>query len=74
LFSDEVIIRAARIPDPPSGVNTFIIAPNVNVDDMVISWTVEYDGGSPIIAYTILIREGDEISFSEDAVNCEGTE
>lgn len=74
LPSQEVIIRAARIPDPPTAVNTFIIAPNVNVDDMVISWTAEYDGGSPVIAFTILVLEGDAITFTEDSVNCAGTD
>lgn len=74
LFSDEVVVRAARIPDPPSSLTTFIVAPNVNVDDMVISWTAEYDGGSPITAYKILIQESDGLTFTETIATCGGTD
>jgi hypothetical protein len=57
-FSDEIIIRAARIPDPPSSILTTVNIPNsspLTVEPMVMSWTTEYNGGSPILSYTILI-------------------
>ena len=37
-----------------------------------ISWTPDYDGGSPITAYKIIIRESDEVTYSEDGSNCDG--
>lgn len=66
-FSDEVTIRAARIPDSPSTVVTVI-----DVDSVVISWTPEYDGGSAITSYTVMIQESDSESYSEELVNCDG--
>jgi hypothetical protein len=45
-FSDEVTIRAAKIPEMPIQVAT-----QVDVDNIIITWTPDYDGGSPIFAY-----------------------
>ena len=50
-----ILIRAAKLATPPSGVTTIIPAPNTSVADMVITWTPEYDGGSQIFAYKIEI-------------------
>jgi hypothetical protein len=75
-MSTPVVIRAARIPDPPSAITTKVDIPNsypLTVDPLVITWTAEYDGGSPIIAYTILIKQNDG-TFTEDMVNCAGTD
>lgn len=46
LDSAEVIIRAARIPDIPSNILTI-----VNNDNVDISWTAPYNGGSVLLAY-----------------------
>lgn len=40
---------------------------------MIISWNAIDDGGSPYTAYTIFIRENDDATFTEDAINCDGT-
>jgi hypothetical protein len=69
-----ILIRAAKLANPPSGVTTYIPAPNTNFEDMVISWTPEYDGGSQIFAYKIEVLQGDELAYSEDSTNCQGTD
>jgi hypothetical protein len=67
-FSSEVVIRAAKVPEMPISVQT-----SVELSSVVISWTPDYDGGSPIIAYQIVIRESDGLTFTEDASNCDGS-
>lgn len=66
--SAEVTIRAARIPDAPTGVLT-----SFGTTAVQISWTKPYNGGSLITAYTVEIRHSDGISFSEDDTYCDGT-
>lgn len=61
-------MRAAKIPEMPIQVTT-----QVDVDTVVITWVPDYDGGSPILTYTILIRESDLETFTEDVVDCDGT-
>jgi hypothetical protein len=39
-----------------------------------ITWTLPYDGASPITSYTILIRESDDVTFTEESINCDGTD
>jgi hypothetical protein len=67
--SAQAIIRAARIPDAPTGVITSFASAEVQ-----ISWTKPYNGGSLITAYTIEIRHSDGISFSEDDTYCDGVD
>jgi len=52
--STEIIIRAAAIPLIPSSVSTY-----VKDGYTTISWTAEYNGGSEIIADSILIMQSD---------------
>jgi hypothetical protein len=68
-FSEEITIRAAKIPEMPISVTT-----QVDVDNVIVSWVPDYDGGSPIFAYKILTRESDGETFTEDLVNCNGSE
>jgi hypothetical protein len=49
-YSTSVTIRAARIPDAPTNVDTSVVD-----GYSVISWTAPYNGGTPITAYHILI-------------------
>jgi hypothetical protein len=67
-----VTTRAAKIPDAPSTVVT--VSSDLGDSSVVISWTPEYDGGSPITSYTILIQVSDSELYSEDLVNCDGTD
>jgi hypothetical protein len=39
-----------------------------------ISWTAPYDSASPITSYTIFVRHADEVSFSLELSNCDGTD
>lgn len=68
LWSDELIIRAAEIPLSPVSVYTIVDGDNVN-----INWTPDYDGGSPVFAFTVLIRQSDTDTYSEQTVNCDGS-
>lgn len=67
--SSELIIRAARIPDIPTDVTT-----TSTTDDVTISWTQPYNGGSAITAYTIQIRQSDGVTFSEELTSCDGSD
>ena len=51
LYSNEVTILAAQIPETPVAPTTIIDGPNT-----VILWTAPFENGSPIIGYIITIR------------------
>ena len=40
---------------------------------MQITWTVTDDGSAQIVGYLIKIRQYDGVTFTEDSVNCDGT-
>jgi hypothetical protein len=60
-------ILTAQISDIP-------IAPvtTIDGDNVKISWTPPHDGTTEITGYTIMIRHYDDVSFSEELVNCDG--
>jgi LEA14-like dessication related protein len=59
----------AFIPDPPLTVTT------TNSNELVtIDWSEPVNNGSPIIAYRIFIRESDEATFTEETVQCVGSD
>jgi hypothetical protein len=64
-FSNEVVIRAAKVPDTPSNIVT-----SVNLTNILVSWTLPYNGGSPIIGYSVMIRTSDGLTYSADTSNC----
>lgn len=64
-FSNEVIIRAAKVPDTPTNVVT-----SVNLTSILVTWTLPYNGGSPIIGYSVMIRTSDGLTYSADTSNC----
>lgn len=67
--SEEIIIRAAETPSVPSAVTTAL----VDGEDLVlIDWTAPYDGGSPILSYTIVIRERDYVTYTATE-ECDGS-
>ena len=39
-----------------------------------VDWVIPYDGSSPITGYIVTIGHNDDITFSEDIVNCNGQE
>lgn len=58
---------AATVPAQPINIITTFTGTNV-----IVSWTLVDDGGAPITAYTVLIRQYDELTYSQDLVNCNG--
>lgn len=67
--SDPVSIRAAAIPDTPTNPTNTLNG--IAVD---FSWDSIYDGGSPILSYTISIRESNEFKWTTELVNCDGSD
>jgi hypothetical protein len=62
-----ISIRAAAVPAQPNQPLTDIIGLNV-----VITWDKPLVNGSPITAYQIIIKQNN-LQFTEDMVNCDGT-
>ena len=65
----DLIVRAAKLPDVPTNVIT-----TISIDKVVISWTAPYNGGSSTTAYSITIQHSDGVTYSEDLVNCDGSD
>jgi hypothetical protein len=67
--SDELTLLCAFIPDPPLTVST------TNLNDMVVfDWIEPVTNGSPITAYRVYIRESDQSIYTEETVQCLGTD
>ena len=69
VFSAPIYILAAQKADVPSPPVSTIDAATI-----IISWSVAYDGATPITAYQILIRHADGLNFSEDLESCDGSD
>ena len=67
--SSIVTIRAAKLPTAPTSVTTAVSNRNV-----IVTWTAQSDGGSPIYEYVVLVRESDGVTYTRDMVNCPGTD
>jgi hypothetical protein len=67
-LSEEIIIRAAEAPTNPTDVTTTVVDTNY----VQIAWTAPYDGGSPILYYTVTIRESDFFTYTSTA-ECDGS-
>jgi hypothetical protein len=39
-----------------------------------VAWTAPFNGGSGITAYKILIRHSDNVTFTENKADCDGSE
>ena len=68
--SSEVSIRAAAVPDTP-------IAPvtTQNLDNLEVSWTAVYNGGSVLTKYSIWILSTDsDPTFYEQLDYCNGVD
>lgn len=64
-----VLIEHAVAPEQPDAP----ILTNSG-QDIVISWVAPDDNGHAITSYTILLQHSDGSSYSEDLVNCDGTD
>jgi hypothetical protein len=51
-------------------------APTLVNDDtsVIIDWVAPNSNGAEITSYTILLRESDDVTFTEDAINCDGSD
>lgn len=65
--SEQIPILVAQIPDKPDAPVTSIVGDTVQID-----WPTPYDGSSPITSYIITIRHNDDVTYSEEIVNCNG--
>jgi hypothetical protein len=68
IFSDTVSILAAQVPAQPQPPLTVWLP-----DDVIISWVAPDDGGSPILKYTIMIRQSDGVTYTVEPANCDGS-
>jgi hypothetical protein len=69
LPSSTVSILCAQPPDQPEAPVTQEMTSNI-----IITWNLPWDGGSEILSYIIVIQHKDGTSYSEDTVNCNGSE
>jgi hypothetical protein len=42
--------------------------------NVIIDWTAPSENGSTITFYTVTIRQSDETTYTEDSVNCDGSD
>jgi hypothetical protein len=70
-YSNEVSILAARNPWQPSKPTTTF---DRDLQVVLVDWNVPaFDGGSPVTAYKVLIRQ-ENLIYSEEQVNCDGSQ
>lgn len=65
--STALAIIAATNPDTPDAPTTA-----VDGDNILISWTLPFNGGSTITGYIIRIRGDDSATYTENTVHCDG--
>ena len=66
--SEAIALLCAFVPEPPLSVIT------ANNNDLVtISWGESITNGSPIIAYKVFVRQQDDTTFTEENIECVGT-
>ena len=68
-FSSEVSVRAAARPSTPTAPTTSVIL-NTSV---VLTWLAPFNGGSPLTAYSITLRQSDGSTYSTELANCNGS-
>lgn len=69
IVSDELTLLCAFIPEPPASITTS----NLN-DQVVVAWVEPVTNGSPITAYKVFIQQNDLTTFTEESVECIGTD
>lgn len=67
--SDLLSLLCAFKPEAPTEVTT------LNENELVkVTWTYPVANGSPITAYKIFFLESDGFTFSQESVQCDGTD
>lgn len=69
-YSPVISILAAEVPDTMDAI-TFAIQDSVKVR---FTWAAPDANGASITRYTILIRQSDDSTFTEDTTNCDGSD
>jgi hypothetical protein len=66
-YSDEISVLAAQMPNKP-------LAPTLQLvdDDLKVSWTAPFNGGSPITGYRIYLRKLNG-AYIQDFSHCDGS-
>jgi hypothetical protein len=67
-MSEEIVILAAQLPARPLAPTTTLVGENMRV-----SWLQPDDGGTPLLAYRVVIQQGDGV-FVEQLVHCDGSD
>lgn len=65
--SAELSVIASRIPTVPTAPTT-----TISGNKVAVAWTAPYNGGSAITIYSVWIRHGDGVSFSQAFPECNG--
>lgn len=69
-FSDEFTQLTAQIPDQVNKPTTTIF----ERWSVIVDWDAPYNGGAPILYYTIEIRTSDVSIFTVDSTDCDGAD
>jgi hypothetical protein len=64
-LSDEITIMAASVPRAPGSVTTRTDQAGADMQNIIITWTAPFDGGSPLSGYLIFIRESSTTVYRE---------
>lgn len=72
-YSESVSILAAQVPDKPLAPSTSVVGPK-QADFVKIEWLAPNNKGYQITSYLIKVRQSDGVTFSEEAVSCDGTD
>jgi hypothetical protein len=71
LYSNEVTILAAQIPDTPLAPTTSFDAA---ADTVTVVWLSPDNGGSPITSYMIYFIESDGFTYTTQLTDCDGSD
>ena len=68
-FTVPVTTITAQVPTKPEAPIAYF-----EPDQIVIQWEAPEDNGDVIISFAILIQHADGVTYSEDLVNCDGSD
>jgi hypothetical protein len=64
-LSDVITLLCAYVPEPPLTMTT------TNSNELVtIDWIAPVTNGSPVTAYKVYVRQNDDVTFTEENVDC----
>jgi hypothetical protein len=67
--STAVSILAAQVPDKPTAPATALSG-----SDVIVTWTNDYSGDSPITSYEIMFEYSDGTTYGQYKPTCDGTD